>query len=326
MVPAVPQDDLHAAGLGAVEEMPVGHHPGGRADLPRARHDAARPRHADRSRRDGRGRRDRARGDHSKDFSTHGPQDPDRRRRRRGHRRHHRHLLPQGLPFKLAFAVAYFAVVWVCLEAVRIPDCAPDQAGLRNDHAPHRDGGVHPDRLDLLLDRVPGRRRRAVARAPADVAARRRLGLPDLRQPVHLLHRVLPRFLRDRLHHRAAARADRAEAADAGRRRGRGADLVRRDAVRQHADLVHASAVRLRAVLPARRGAQGGQELGHLLGRDPWVGLQLIMVALVIAFPWTVTALLDKPISAEDISKVRIEIPQMEELPPIDFNTMQKSR
>ena len=29
----------------------------------------------------------------------------------------------------------------------------------------------------------------------------------------------------------------------------------------------------------------------------------------------------DKPITAEDVSKVRIEIPQMEELPPIDFNT-----
>jgi hypothetical protein len=50
------------------------------------------------------------------------------------------------------------------------------------------------------------------------------------------------------------------------------------------------------------------------------------MVVLVIAFPWTVTALLDKPISAEDISKFRIEIPPMEELPPIDFNTIEKPR
>ena len=49
---------------------------------------------------------------------------------------------------------------------------------------------------------------------------------------------------------------------------GRGrADLVRRHALRQHADLVPASAVRLRAVLPARRRAEGGQELRHLLGR-----------------------------------------------------------
>jgi hypothetical protein len=39
---------------------------------------------------------------------------------------------------------------------------------------------------------------------------------------------------------------------------------------------------------------------------------------LVIAFPWTVTALLDKPVSAEDASKIRIEVPQIE-LPPLDF-------
>ena len=54
-------------------------------------------------------------------------------------------------------------------------------------------------------------------------------------------------------------------------------------------------------------------------GALPWVGLQLIMVALVIAFPVLVTGLLDKPISAEDISKVRIEVPQMDDLPPLDF-------
>ena len=61
-------------------------------------------------------------------------------------------------------------------------------------------------------------------------------------------------------------------------------------------------------------------------GAVPWIGLQIIMVVIVIAFPWTVTVLLDKPISAEDISKVRIEIPQMEELPPIDFSPPQKPR
>lgn len=61
-------------------------------------------------------------------------------------------------------------------------------------------------------------------------------------------------------------------------------------------------------------------------GAMPWIGLQVIMVVLVIAFPWTVTALLDKPISAEDISKVRIEVPQLEELPPLDFNTLGKPK
>jgi hypothetical protein len=42
-------------------------------------------------------------------------------------------------------------------------------------------------------------------------------------------------------------------------------------------------------------------------GALPWVGLQLIMVALVIAFPVLVTGLLDAP-SKIDPSKVRIEI------------------
>ena len=52
-------------------------------------------------------------------------------------------------------------------------------------------------------------------------------------------------------------------------------------------------------------------------GALPWVGLQAIMVVLVIAFPITVTALLDKP-STIDPNKVRIDIPQVE-LPPLDF-------
>jgi TRAP-type mannitol/chloroaromatic compound transport system permease large subunit len=52
-------------------------------------------------------------------------------------------------------------------------------------------------------------------------------------------------------------------------------------------------------------------------GALPWVGLQALMVALVIAFPITVTALLDKP-SNVDLNKVKIEVPQID-LPPLDF-------
>ena len=44
--------------------------------------------------------------------------------------------------------------------------------------------------------------------------------------------------------------------------------LVRGAALRQHADVVHASAVRLRAVLPARHRAARGEEPRHLSGRD----------------------------------------------------------
>ena len=60
---------------------------------------------------------------------------------------------------------------------------------------------------------------------------------------------VLSRFLRAGLHHHPAAGAGRGQA----RHR---LDLVRRAARRQHADLVHAPAVRVRAVLSAQRRAE----------------------------------------------------------------------
>jgi hypothetical protein len=41
------------------------------------------------------------------------------------------------------------------------------------------------------------------------------------------------------------------------------------------------------------------------------------MVAIVIAFPIVVTIFLDKPLDV-DLSKVKIEVPQIE-LPPLDF-------
>jgi TRAP-type mannitol/chloroaromatic compound transport system permease large subunit len=53
-------------------------------------------------------------------------------------------------------------------------------------------------------------------------------------------------------------------------------------------------------------------------GALPWIGLQMIMVVLVIAFPITVTGLLDKPLNV-DMSKFKIEIPEIEPPPPLDF-------
>ena len=58
-------------------------------------------------------------------------------------------------------------------------------------------------------------------------------------------------------------------------------------------------------------------------GAVPWIGLQIIMVVIVIAFPSTVTFLLDKPLNV-DLSKVKIVIPEMDELPPPDFKTFGK--
>ncbi len=66
-------------------------------------------------------------------------------------------------------------------------------------------------------------------------AAGRRDRVPDRRQRARLRARLLPRFLRARLHHRAAAGAGRGEA-------GHRPDLVRRPARHQHADELHASA------------------------------------------------------------------------------------
>jgi len=57
-------------------------------------------------------------------------------------------------------------------------------------------------------------------------------------------------------------------------------------------------------------------------GAIPWIGLQLIMVLLVIIFPITVTGLLDKPLNV-DLDKVKIEVPQID-LPPLDLGPPQK--
>jgi TRAP-type C4-dicarboxylate transport system permease large subunit len=52
-------------------------------------------------------------------------------------------------------------------------------------------------------------------------------------------------------------------------------------------------------------------------GALPWVGLQAVMVILVIAFPVFVTGLLDKPVNV-DLNKIKIDVPQID-LPPLDF-------
>jgi tripartite ATP-independent transporter DctM subunit len=53
-------------------------------------------------------------------------------------------------------------------------------------------------------------------------------------------------------------------------------------------------------------------------GAMPWIGLQAIMVVLVIAFPVTVTGLLDAPLKV-DLDKIKIEVPEIEPPPPLDF-------
>ncbi len=52
-------------------------------------------------------------------------------------------------------------------------------------------------------------------------------------------------------------------------------------------------------------------------GAVPWIGLQIIMVVLVIAFPATVTGLLGKS-AAVDLDNIKIEVPMID-VAPLDF-------
>ena len=138
----------------------------------------------------------------------------------------------------------------VALAALRAaPDTGCRETGHGLDRAPDQLRDFHPHRLDRVQPGVPRRGRRPLGGKPADATARRRDRLPDRGEPAGVRAGLLPRLLRDRLHRGAAAGAGRGQA----RHRP---DLVRRAARHQHADLVPAPAVRLRAVLPAQRRAQ----------------------------------------------------------------------
>ncbi len=141
-----------------------------------------------------------------------------------------------------------------------------------------------------------------------------RTGIPDRRQPAGLRARVLPRFLRAGVHHRPAAGSSCGKASAS-------ISSGSRAAGRQHADVVHASAVRIRAVLPALGGARKpyvdkvtNQTIAPVttgqiyLGSIPYVIIQLIMVGIVIAFPILVTHYKSDSI-AVDPSTIRIDVP-----------------
>jgi TRAP-type mannitol/chloroaromatic compound transport system permease large subunit len=58
-------------------------------------------------------------------------------------------------------------------------------------------------------------------------------------------------------------------------------------------------------------------------GAMPWIGLQIIMVVLVIAFPATVTGLLGKPTTV-DLNKIKIDVPDID-VAPFDFGPPPKT-
>ena len=109
--------------------------------------------------------------------------------------------------------------------------------------------------IEHMLTQLPGGQRR----------------LPDLLDDLRLLHRLLPRLLRDRLHHRAAADAGGGEA----RHRP---DLVRPADLRQHPDrFMHPpfgfALFYLRGIAPPEVKSRD-----IYLGSIPWIVLQLILV------------------------------------------------
>ena len=53
-------------------------------------------------------------------------------------------------------------------------------------------------------------------------------------------------------------------------------------------------------------------------GAIPWIATMVILVAVLIAWPQSVTYFIDKTLTM-DPSKVKIELPTIEDLPPIEF-------
>ena len=108
---------------------------------------------------------------------------------------------------------------------------------------------LHPDRRARILADVLRRRTGTLGRGTAGIAARRPDRLPDLRQ------RRSCSCWRSSWTSSSSPSSSSRCSARSGREARHRPDLVRRDPRRQHADELHASAVRLRAVLSAIRGA-----------------------------------------------------------------------
>src|SRR3989442_555728 len=92
------------------------------------------------------------------------------------------------------------------------PELGAAQAGHELDRQADFVRGVHPGRGDRIQPHVPRRERRPVGRAPAHQPARRPDRLSHRSERPDLPARVLPRFLRAGVHHRAIAGARRGQA------------------------------------------------------------------------------------------------------------------
>ncbi len=256
---------------------------------------------------------------HSKDFSTTGRKLLYHRRDRRRHRHHGRDLPDRGTDLQTRLCHHLFRR-GLDLHRGRADSgtARPDQAGLRDHDAHHHHGGVHPDRLDLLLGGVPRRLRRRMAGASLT-------SLPGGVWGFLIFINLFIFFLAFFLDFFEIAFIILPMIAPIAQKIL--APVVGPDAaliwfgvmlcVNMQTSFMHPpfgfALFYLRGVAPKEVKSSD-----IYWGALPWVGLQAIMVALVIAFPITVTALLDKP-STVDPNKIQIDIPQVE-LPPLDFS------
>jgi tripartite ATP-independent transporter DctM subunit len=197
-------------------------------------------------------------------------------------------FLTEGIIFKIAFAVTYFAVVWICLEAVRIPELR--DLGVS--------GGVW---LEHLLTSLPG-------------------GVWGFLIFINIFIFFVAFFL-DFFEIAFIILPMIAPIAQKVLTPVVGPDAALiwfgvMLCVNMQTSFLHPpfgfALFYLRGVAPKEVKSSD-----IYWGAMPWIGLQAIMVVLVIAFPITVTALLDKPLNV-DLNKIKIEVPQIE-LPPLDF-------
>ena len=159
----------------------------------------------------------------------------------------------------LAFLIA---LVWSGWRTLKIDNTLQRRHG--GDGQDDVAGVHHPAWRGHADGRVPRLRRRGSRAGVPDRPAGRLLGPVHHRHGGDLPARLLPRLHRDRRRRGADRGADPAGRSRRQRHRG----LARRDDRPQHPDLVPDAAVRLRAVLSARRRAGHREDARHVQGRD----------------------------------------------------------
>ncbi len=214
-----PEGGAHAAGLGTVEEMPARHRAIGNSDFHGTGNHDAWYRYADGKRRDGR-----------TGCSHPGSHPQQGIHEERSSVPACRHAVPEcrccsGIAVPHQGSRYRQNRIAVCAGCAGGGVSGPRMGGdtrqqntgtegfdrprLSVDDAADVDGRIHPDWLGLLFGSLSGCGWRLMGRTFVYLIARRLDRFSDRGQPFHILPGVLPGFLRDRFHHRAATCAGR---------------------------------------------------------------------------------------------------------------------